>query len=325
MDSYYLRLPQVANITDTKRHTLNARLRNLFDSSELKRNSANQILLHPNQTRQIIDDRILPHKGKIIYIGNLKGGVGKTTLAYLISNSLSLLGLKVCVLDLDVQANITRQYVNISPDQPVFYDVIDEDPKSKKNIKDVIIKVSENLDIIPSSLKNSLIERVLTVQGPKHQLNWFNSICLKYLRGNYDVVVVDTPPHLTTLNSVLCLCLTDNDHVVIPVCAEDFSDMGVQMFLEDITGIRQSYQVKQKFIISIIMNRFFQNQKTNLEMLVKMGQKYQGMLSEAIIRDNAKIREMMNNKIWLSDIKKGKEIYEILASLLKELKIIKET
>lgn len=316
--SHYLRLPQIATISGVKRHTLNARVNNLF-REDLHRNHGNQILLNHFQVRKIIEDRINNQIGKIIYIGNLKGGVGKTTISYLLSNTTAALGLKTCIIDLDVQSNLTQQYVTINADQPVFYDVID----NKKSISEVILPITETLDIIPSSLKNSLIQKALSMQAPKHHLSWFNEICLNYLRKNYDVIIVDTPPHLTTLNSVFCLCLTDNDHIVIPVCAEDFSMMGVQMFLDDILDIRRSYNIKANTKVSIIMNRFFQSQKNNLEMLVKMGQSYGDMLSEIIIRDNAKIREFVNNRISIGEIKQGKEIYEVISNLLQELNVLK--
>ena len=122
------------------------------------------------------------------------------------------------------------------------------------------------------------------MQGPKHHLTWFNDICLDYLRTHYDVVIVDTPPQLTTLNSVFCLCLYKGDSVVIPACAEEFSIVGSKMFLEDILAIRKAYKINSSPKISIILNRFMQTQKTNLEMLVKMGQEYGNMLSEVIIR-----------------------------------------
>jgi chromosome partitioning protein len=320
MDNDIMRFSQIALLTGLKRHAINARAKTIFSNEELQRSSGNQILLNPAQTRKLIDDRLNNVKGKIIYIGNLKGGVGKTTIAYLLINSISMLGLKTCAIDLDVQANLTRQYLNIDVNQPVFYDVID----NKINIADVIIQLSPTLDFIPSSLKNSLIQKSLSMQSPKHHLTWFNSLCLDFLRSKYDVILVDTPPHLTTLNSVFCLCLGNNDHIAIPVCAEDFSVMGVQMFLEDILSIRNSYNISTNSQISIIMNRFFQNQKTNLEMLVKIGQEYGEMLSEIIIRDSAKIREMINNKTPLGQIKHGKEIYEIISNLLQEFNILKK-
>lgn len=316
-----IRFSQIAALTGLKRHMLNARAKSLFEDSDLSRNSGNQVLLNPRQAKQLIDDKLVNKKGKIIYIGNLKGGVGKTTIAYLLANTLSVLGLKTCAIDLDVQANLTRQYLDINVDQPVFFDVID----NKIKIENTILPISDTLHLIPSSLKNSLIQKVLSMQAPKHHLTWFNSLCLSYLRSVYDVIIVDTPPNLTTLNSVFCLCLNDCDHIAIPACAEDFSVMGVQMFLEDILAIRESYKITTSPKISIIMNRFFQTQKTNLEMLVKMGQEYKEMLSEVIIRDSAKIREIVNNKISISDIKQGKEVYEVIANLLLELNILKRT
>ena len=315
-----LRFSQLALLTGLKRHAINARAKTTIDNLELKRSPGNQILLESNQVKKLIADRIENIKGKIIYIGNLKGGVGKTTIAYLLINAISTIGLKTCAIDLDVQANLTRQFMNIDVNHPVFFEVID----NKLNISDVIVNLSPTLDFIPSSLKNSLIQKTLTIQGPKHHLTWFNSLCLEHLRFNYDVIIVDTPPHLTTLNSVFCLCLKDQDHIAIPACAEDFSLMGVQMFLEDILAIRDSYKINTNPGISIIMNRFFQTQKTNLEMLVKMGQTYGSMLSDVVIRDSAKIREIINNKIPIGEIKNGKEVYEVISNLLQEFNILKK-
>jgi chromosome partitioning protein len=319
MNNINLRLSQLSLLIGLKRHAINARIKATYSNDELIRSASNQILLNPVQIKEIIKDRLNDNKGKIIYIGNLKGGVGKTTIAYLITNILSTIGLKVCAIDLDVQSNFTKQYLNIDVNQPVFFDVVD----NKLDIKDVVLSLSPTLDFIPSSLKNSLIQKALSMQAPKHHLTWFNSLCINYLRSIYDVIIVDTPPHLTTLNSVFCLCLGDNDHIAIPACAEDFSIMGVQMFLEDILSIRESYNITSNPKISIIINRFFQNQKTNLEMLLKMGQEYGDMLSEIIIKDSAKIREIVNNKILLSGIKHGKEVFEIISNLLQEFGILK--
>jgi len=316
-----LRLPQVSDLTKIKRHTLNARLKVMFNQDELQRTSANQILLTPEQSSKIISTELCYKKGKVIYVGNLKGGVGKTTISYLLSSTLSSLGLKVCVIDLDVQANLTNQFNASSPDNSVFYDLID----SKKKIDEVIINVNDTLDIIPSSLRNSLIEKALSMQAPKHHITWFNKLCLKYLRTNYDIIIVDTPPHLTTLNSVFTLCLNNEDSVVVPVCPEEFSILGVQMFIDDMKDIRSSYEINNSPQTLILMNKFFQNQKTNLEVLIKMGNLYEGMFSESIIKDSAKMREIMNNKIPISQIKKGKEIHETISDLLHNLNIIKNS
>lgn len=322
MPTSIFRYSQIAHLTGLKRQTINARANSLFEDTELKRSTGNQVLLSPDQVKKLIPDRLSETKGKVIYIGNLKGGVGKTTLSYLLSNTISTIGLKTCAIDLDVQSNLTSQYLTVDIKQPVFADLVDE--KNPKSIKDIIVSLTPTLDLIPSTLRNSLIQKQLTMQSPKHHLTWFNKLCLDYLRSNYDVILVDTPPHLTTLNSVFCLCLGDNDHIAIPACAEEFSLMGVQMFLDDIMDIRDSYKVQNNPKVSIIINRFFQTQKTNLEMLIEMSNKYGDMLSEIIIRDSAKIREIVNNKTPISELKNGKEVYETISNLLHEFDILKK-
>lgn len=313
-----LRLSQISDLVGIKRHTLNARIHSIFDKNELDRSKGNNIILNSSQIRRLIDDRTINEAGKVIYIGNLKGGVGKTTLSYLLSDSLSTLGIKTCIIDLDVQANLTNQYINISPEQPVFFDLID----GKKNISSIILKINDTLSIIPSSLRNSLIEKALTLQTPKHYLSWFNTLCLDYLRDQYDVILVDTPPSLSTLNSVFCLALKPTDSIVVPVCPEEFSMMGVQMFLNDVNEIRTSYNINEDPQTIIVMNKFFQNQKTNLEVLMKMGNLFGDLFCDAVIKDSAKLREIINDKIRISDIRSGKEIYQTLNELLIKLNII---
>lgn len=318
MNLHTLRLSQLSDLVGIKRHTLTARTHSIFEKSDLQRTTGNNILLSSQQVKKLIGDKTICQQGKIIYMGNLKGGVGKTTLSYLLSDTLATLGLKTCIIDLDLQANLTNQYTSVSPEQRVFFDLID----NNSNITDIIIKLNDNLSIIPSSLRNSLIEKSLTMQSPKHYLTWFNGLCLSYLRENFDVIVVDTPPSLSTLNSVFCLALNPTDSIIVPVCPEEFSIMGVQMFLEDVSDIRSSYGIMEDPQTLIVMNRFFQNQKTNLEILVKMSQLFGDLFCDAVIKDSAKLREIMNHKTRVSDIKNGKDIYRMLCELLTTLKII---
>ena len=321
VDDVKLCYAQISRLVDIKSPALNARVKTLLDKKELSKGCAGKrIYLNPQQIKTILYDRVNDLNGKIIYIGNLKGGVGKTALAYLLTEVLSTLGLKTCAIDLDVQSNLTRQFIEIGVEQPVFSDVIDK----KLVIEDIIITISPTLDLIPSSLKNGLIQKTLSVQTPKHYLTWFNLLCLNYLRSKYDVIIVDTPPSLTTLNSVFSLCLKDNDNLVIPVCADEFSIMGINMFLEDVNSIRDSYNVKSNPKISIIMNKFFQNQTNNLDVLAKINKGYKDIFSKNIIRDSAKIREIINNKARIGNVKQSKELFEILAELLKEFNILKK-
>jgi chromosome partitioning protein len=233
---------------------------------------------------------------------------------------LSTLGLKTCAIDLDIQANLTRQFDGIKANPPVFADLVDK----KLKIEDIIIKLSPTLDIIPSSLKNGLIQKTLSHETPKHYLTWFNSLCLSYLRSKYDVIVVDTPPSLTTLNSVFCLCLQSTDNLLIPACADEFSIMGIEMFLEDVKTIRESYKTNSEPKTSILINKFFQNQTNNIEMFAKISKAYPNLLSKNVIKDCAKIRETTTDKKHIGDATRKSELFDVLVTLLNEFNILKK-
>lgn len=317
-----VKIAQLSKITELKRHTLNARIKSYFNKTEIKRSSANQILLSPIQVAKVIEDRVIKNStGKFVMVGNLKGGVGKTTISYILAESLRLLGFKTCCVDLDIQANLTKLYFEATPETPVFYDIVDE----KIKIKDSLVAVTENLSLLPSSLRNSLLQKSLSSQKPKHHVSWLNSLCLNYLRNAFDYVVIDTPPNLNTINSVFSLCMSSIDNILIPVCAESFSSIGVKMFLDDIIEIRQSYHIQEDTKISVIMNRFLQNQKNNLHMLVKMSNEFEGLFSETVIRENAKIKEIINNKadILSSAYNKNNEMTDTIRSLLQEISVLK--
>lgn len=315
-----MKLAQLSQVSGIPRHTLTARVTNLFDKNTLLRDKNNHIILTPDQCKIAIGKQLNNFHGKVIRIGNLKGGVGKTSIAYLLANAISSIGLKTCVIDFDIQMNLTSLYVKKDNKLPVFLDIINE----KAEISDIIIKLTDTLSLVPSSQRNSLIEKELLAQTRKHQLHWFNDICLNYLRNNFDIIIFDTPPDLGTLNSVTGLCLTDGDNFLFPVDPDEFALDGVDMVLSDINKIRSSYRVKGNPDMAIVMNRFDQTVKEDLKALMDANTKFEDALSNTIIRKMARLKEYVKNKIDFQNLTRGKDIFIAINGLLIELGIIRK-
>ena len=55
--------------------------------------------------------------GKVICVGNPKGGVGKTTTCVNLGTALAQTGEKVCLIDLDPQGNLTQSLGYRNPDE----------------------------------------------------------------------------------------------------------------------------------------------------------------------------------------------------------------
>ena len=89
---------------------------------------------------------------KVITIINQKGGVGKTTSVKELGIGLSRLGKKVLFIDLDPQKNLTNRFQLEESDKNITTII-----KGETHFADTIIKISDNLHIVPGSNTLSLI------------------------------------------------------------------------------------------------------------------------------------------------------------------------
>ncbi|WP_192485393.1 MULTISPECIES: ParA family protein [Cysteiniphilum] len=313
-----MKLAQLSQITGIPRHTLTARVSSLLKKDDLERDKSNHIILQPSECKKVIQTQLSNASGKVIRIGNLKGGVGKTSISYLLARATSSMGLKTCVVDLDIQMNLTSLFIEKDNKRPVFLDLVND----KYKIKDILINIDEYLTILPSSLRNSLIEKELLGQTKKHYFHWFNEICLNYLRSNFDIIILDTPPDLSTLNSITGLCLVNNDHFLFPIDPDNFALDGVDLVLGDINKIRSSYRIEENPDLLVVMNRFDQTIKEDLKGLMEANNRFENALAQTIIRKMAKFKEYVKNKESFDDLTRAKDLFTVVNGLLVELGIL---
>jgi chromosome partitioning protein len=159
-------------------------------------------------------DKLRPEGAEAITISiaNFKGGTTKTTTAMTLAQGLTLLGHKVLVIDADPQASLTT-FFGILPDVEIedsdtILSLIDG---SQTSIGPLIKKTYwDGLDLVPASASLFGAEFMLPAKQREKQSAGFEfwsvlDLGINDVRGDYDVIVIDTPPALSylTINALM--------------------------------------------------------------------------------------------------------------------------
>lgn len=184
---------------------------------------------------------------KVVSFVNLKGGVGKTTLAVSFATFCVKRGKKTLLIDVDPQTNATLWVLGFdawslhAKTKGTVADLLGvaEHKKAegkKKSVSDVIVKKALNFgfDIIPSHLDLFTIDLDLA------------SVTLKELKlkkalgpiiDDYDFIILDCPPNLTipTQNA-----LAISTHYVIPTASDFLSALGIGLLINRVATLGEA-------------------------------------------------------------------------------------
>lgn len=170
--------------------------------------------------------------GKIMMIGAMKGGVGKSVTAYNLAYSLRKRGKRVLAVDFDPQANLTTCFGAEDVDVAIgdlMMDVLEDEDLPER---DEYIWVRNGVDFIPSSIGLSAVEAKLRLEmGTEKML----SAILEPLRDDYDYILIDTSPSLGALN---INAMAAADEVIVTVDPQLLAMMGLQDFLKTVKKIK---------------------------------------------------------------------------------------
>lgn len=162
---------------------------------------------------------------KVISVVNLKGGVGKTAttcnLAYLLSQK----GFRTLVIDLDGQANGSRQLgVPMTYNGKTVKDVYIGQNGSKLSLSEVLYTTQyENLKLAPSSF-DFVGAEILLKNEPQISAEYRIRNSLEDIKDQFDFVLIDCPP---ALGDFVLNAMVTSDLVIAPVNADDGSLEGL--------------------------------------------------------------------------------------------------
>ena len=180
----------------------------------------------------------------IITVTNQKGGIGKSTTAHQLGAGYSIIkGLKVLMIDLDPQANLTIA-TGVKRYMPSSYDLL----MLKNTPSEVIQSISDKLDIIPASNQLSRVAIELDKTGKEYRLKEV----LAPIKDKYELIIIDTPPALgiLTINA-----LTIAKRIVIPAQADLFSLEAIKELADTISVVKK-YTNHDLRIEGILLTRY---------------------------------------------------------------------
>lgn len=182
---------------------------------------------------------------QIITAAVIKGGTGKTTTATAIAQAAADAGKKVLAIDLDPQANFTFS-IGADQNRPGCYQLLHGAKAAQ-----LIQQTAQGIDTIAAS-PDLATEKTAPASAKRLQA------ALEPIKGNYDLIVIDTPP---TMGELTFNALQASTGLIIPLEADTNSIQG----LYQITDIAHQMQRSNPAlsITGVIITRYDPRPKIN--------------------------------------------------------------
>lgn len=204
---------------------------------------------------------------KTVALINMKGGVGKSTLA--VNLAWELTGIQgqdknVLVVDLDPQFNASQYLLGargyrktiVDPKRATIWDVFEQQTRTPGSgvpkpldPADAIVTVRQwpenRLDLLPSTL-----ELAWSLKQPSQK----EQLLAKFLGkvgGNYDLIVIDCAPTESILTTAAYL---SSDYVIVPVKPEYLSTIGLPLLARSLQDFHQQYDDHKVEMLGIVFN-----------------------------------------------------------------------
>jgi chromosome partitioning protein len=240
--------------------------------------------IEPDLVRQLLLNEGYQYPRKVLSVQMLKGGVAKTTSALNIGTRAAMYGARVLFIDLDQQANLSFALGIDNDEHPVWIDIVEK----KKNIDECVRFIEDNVDLIPSSLNNSVLDRVLL----NSNRNWAQAVKapLEKIKHRYDLVVIDTAPALSAVNTAVTVA---SDEVLLPVNPDKFALMGLKKNLEELEDLAQDFTLD--FATRVLFTKFDGREKTSHELLQKCIDSFEDLMMKSYIRSSSEVKNTIRS------------------------------
>ena len=256
---------------------------------------------------------------KIFCVANQKGGVGKTTTTVNLAASLTPLGQRVLLVDLDPQGNATMGAgVNKAKLNSSVYQVL----LGIGDVKSAVVRSEAGkFDILPANRELAGAEvEMLERENRNNRLR----IALEEVGANYDFILIDCPPALSmlTLNG---LCAANG--VIIPMQCEYYALEGLSDLANTIKKVSANLNPDLK-IVGLLRVMFDPRMTLSQQVSDQLVQHFGDKVFKTVIPRNVRLAEAPSYGIpgvVFDSASKGAQAYIAFgAEMVERIKLLDE-
>jgi chromosome partitioning protein len=201
----------------------------------------------------------------VVSLINMKGGVGKTTLAMQLAHSADAAKLRVLAIDLDPQSNLSqalmgpREYLqHLQENRPTVVQIFDDYVPTGHgstaprllNVENLIIKEvrywsSSTLHLIPSRLE--LSRTLKNPTGKERRL----AKAVAQVQHNYDLILIDCAPTESILTDAAYFA---SRYIVVPIKPEFMATIGLPLLARSLEEFQLENDDHEIEIAGIVFN-----------------------------------------------------------------------
>lgn len=236
-------------------------------------------LIDHRASRRILSARGFKFPNKVIAMQMLKGGSGKTSSAFNLAVRAHQYGFRVLLIDLDMQGNLSGTFGV----EGTKHDAIISHIRDKKDFNSLILSVEEDLHLIPSNYENSSID--IEIFSKRVDYATLLSKPISDIRSQYDLILMDCNPSLSTLNVASALA---SDVVLVPINPDTYSMEGLIKTTSEIKRISEGRSKAPE--LKLFYTLFDKREASSRSFLVEYVSSFKDQLMESVVHRSADVR-----------------------------------